>query len=169
MSSDAKAACVDILEALLTAPPAVAPHDEVTERFPNQRALADLLRRAGARSRGEPRKPAAPTPPATPIPAAPAAPPPSEAVASAPVAAPTPRRRKRKTTQYFAVATAARLDRARTALAVGRPGRTTKSGIVEAALTLALDAFEADRGESPLARRLGVAQADGADRPSRSK
>lgn len=146
MGTDAKAATLDILEALLCAPPPQAPAD--VEAFPNQRALARLVRRVAP--------PASPvsspvSPPAKPRPAA--RPLRFEAVAPAPTG---PKRRsgKRKTTQYFAETTAARLDAAKASLAGTAKGRVTKSGIVEAALALALDAFESGGEKSPLAKRL---------------
>ena len=60
---------------------------------------------------------------------------------------------------------AARLDAAQARLRAAEKGRVTKSGLVEAALELALDAFEAEGEQSPLCRRLG--RTPSAGRPSR--
>lgn len=148
MPADAKAATVDILEALLTTTPA-APSDGA-EAFPNQAALARLVRRIpGPAPAQKPEPPRAPCP----APATPAAP-----RAAAP-------RAKRKATHYLSQAAAARLDAAQAHLRAAGQGRVTKSGLVEAALELALDAFEAVGERSPLCRRLG--RTPSAGRPSR--
>ncbi len=138
MGTDAKAATVDILEALLCAPPPKAPND--TEAFPHQRALARLVRRLADAPPSPPRRearPARPQPPA--------------AVPPAPAKRTTA---KRKATHYVAPATALRLDQAKAALSASAASRVTKSAIVEAALTLALDGLEAGGPASPLARCL---------------
>ncbi|WP_300154286.1 hypothetical protein [Solidesulfovibrio sp.] len=133
MGTDAEAATVDILEALLSAPPAESP--AASEAFPDPSCLARLLRPAPAPRPAKPRL--------VPASAAPAPPPAARA------------RAKRKATHYFEETVAARLDAARDALTGRGPGRVTKSGIVEAALALALDAYEAEGQDSPLCRRLG--------------
>ena len=154
MPADAKAATVDILEALLATPPA-APTSGA-EAFPNQAALARLVRRipgpAPARNTEPPRarRPAMAAMAAPAVPAAPRA------------AAP---RAKRKATHYLSQAAAARLDAAQARLRAAGQGRVTKSGLVEAALELALDAFEAVGERSLLCRRLG--RTPSAGRPSR--
>jgi hypothetical protein len=148
MGTDAKAATVDILEALLSGPPAEPP--AASEAFPDPSPLARLLRRVPgpapvprpARSRTAPLAAIAPAVP--------------------PAAKP---RAKRKATHYFEETVAARLDATRDALAGSRPGRVTKSGIVEAALALALDAYEAEGEDSPLCRRLGRTAVAGRIRP----
>lgn len=151
MPADANAATVDILEALLATPPAAPP--EGAEAFPNQAALARLVRRipgpAPARN-PEPSRAPRPAMAAMAVPAAPRA------------AAP---RAKRKATHYLSEDAAARLDAAQERLRAAEKGRVTKSGLVEAALELALDAFEADGEQSPLCRRLG--RTPSAGRPSR--
>jgi hypothetical protein len=148
MPADAKAATVDILEALLATPPA-APTSGA-EAFPNQAALARLVRRIpGPAPARKPEPPRAPRP----APAAQAAP-----RAAAP-------RAKRKATHYLSQDAAVRLDAAQARLRAAEMGRVTKSGLVEAALELALDAFEADGEKSPLCRRLG--RTPSAGRPSR--
>jgi len=144
MPADANAATVDILEALLATPPAGA------EAFPNQAALARLVRRIpGPAPARKPEPPRA----RRPTPAAPAVP-----RAAAP-------RAKRKATHYLSEDAAARLDAAQARLRAAEKGRVTKSGLVEAALELALDAFEAEGEQSPLCRRLG--RTPSAGRPSR--
>ena len=148
MPADAKAATVDILEALLATPPAAPP--EGAEAFPNQAALARLVRRIPGPAPA--RKPE-PTRARRPTPAAPAVP-----RAAAP-------RAKRKATHYLSEDAAARLDAAQARLRAAEKGRVTKSGLVEAALELALDAFEAEGEQSPLCRRLG--RTPSAGRPSR--
>ena len=154
MPADANAATVDILEALLATPPAAPP--EGAEAFPNQAALARLVRRIpGPAPARNPEPPRAPRPAmaAMAAPAVPAAP-----HAAAP-------RAKRKATHYLSEDAAARLDAAQARLRAAEKGRVTKSGLVEAALELALDAFEAEGEQSPLCRRLG--RTPSAGRPSR--
>jgi hypothetical protein len=148
MPADANAATVDILEALLATPPAAPP--EGAEAFPNQAALARLVRRIPGPAPA--RKPE-PTRARRPTPAAPAVP-----RAAAP-------RTKRKATHYLSEDAAARLDAAQARLRAAEKGRVTKSGLVETALELALDAFEAEGEQSPLCRRLG--RTPSAGRPSR--
>ena len=72
-----------------------------------------------------------------------------------------PRQPKRKATHYFEVEAVCRLEAARDALdalarhnAPGQARRISKSAVLEAALTLACDAFEAAGSGSPLACRL---------------
>lgn len=143
MPADAKAATVDILEVLLATPPA-APTSGA-EAFPNQAALARLVRRIPG-----------------PVPAR--KPEPHRARRPA-MAAPAAPRAKRKATHYLSQDAAARLNAAQARLRAAEMGRVTKSGLVEAALELALDAFEADGEKSPLCRRLG--RTPSAGRPSR--
>ena len=155
MPADANAATVDILEALLTTPPAAPP--EGAEAFPNQAALARLVRRIpGPAPARKPEPPRA----RRPAMAAMAMP---EAVPAAPRVAAA--RTKRKATHYLSEDAAARLDAAQARLRAAEKGRVTKSGLVEAALELALDAFEAEGERSPLCRRLG--RTPSAGRPSR--
>ena len=143
--SSAPPAAVDIMDALLRAA------DETP--YPGHEALERLIRRAVA-----------------PSPAPKAAPPPlptSETAPIRPILRPVPpkakRPSKRKATHYIEVEAAVRLDAARTALVemaaasgdAPRAGRRiSKSAILEAALTLACDAFETAGPQSPLARRL---------------
>lgn len=151
MPADANAATVDILEALLATPAAAPPAG--AEAFPNQAALARLVRRIpGPALTRKPEPPRAPRP-AMAAPAVPAAP-----RAAVP-------RAKRKATHYLSEDAAARLDAAQARLRGVEKGRVTKSGLVEAALELALDAFEAEGEKSPLCRRLG--RTPSAGRPSR--
>ena len=138
--SSAPPAAVDIMDALLRAT------NETP--YPGQEALERLIRRA-----------------AVPGPAPTAAPAPTpETAPTRPILRPVPpkakRPAKRKATHYIEVEAAVRLEAARAALAemardnapTGR--RISKSAILEAALTLACDAFEATGSQSPLARRL---------------
>lgn len=142
MAAESASAPVDILDILLAAPPETD--------LPECTELDRLLRRCAAPQ---------------------AAPPP---VASPPSAAPGPvrlepertgggarKKTKIKTTQYLAPDTNARLSRVRDALAAshpagqtGRPGRVSKSRIVDAALRQALEEFEAKGPDSRLARAL---------------
>jgi len=139
----------DIMDALLRA------SDDTP--YPGQQALERLIRRAAA-----PAPAPKPTPQAAPKPA-----PVVEAAAPRqPLRSVPPKTKpkaKRKATHYFEVDAAARLDAARTALAdlaetsgraPRRGRRISKSAILETALILACDAFEAAGQESPLARRL---------------
>ena len=151
MPADAKAATVDILEALLATPPA-APTSGA-EAFPNPAALARLVRRIPGPAPARNTEPPRARRPAMAAPAVPAAP-----RAAAP-------RAKRKATHYLSEDAAARLDAAQARLRAAEKGRVTKSGLVEAALELALDAFEAEGEQSPLCRRLG--RTPSAGRPSR--
>lgn len=146
MRSDTPAASVDILDALLSAPAA----PESGDAFPGLESLERLIRRVAMPPAAKKSEPAAPRPKATPTP-----------LAVVPRSAP-----KRKVTHYIEEVTRARLDRARDALAAltapiigdaeprSKKVRITKSGLVEAALALALDGFEAAGPQSPLARRL---------------
>ncbi|KHK02533.1 hypothetical protein [Desulfovibrio sp. TomC] len=132
-------AATDIMDALLCA-------DDATP-YPGQQALERLIRRAAA-----------------PLPAKPA--PGPESSPAGPTLRPVPakarqRQAKRKATHYFAPEAVGRLESARTALDVlarqsapGQTRRVSKSAVLEAALTLACDAFEAAGPGSPLARRL---------------
>lgn len=146
MRSDTPAASVDILDALLS-----GPTDDI---FPGQEALDRLIRRAVA-------------PPPKSRPAAP------RAVALLRPAPAGPRPAKRKTTHYIDQMVSDRLDQARDTLAAmaARPDgpslhRVTKSALVEAALDLALDAFEAAGRSSPLVRCLQNAKDGGTPPPS---
>ncbi|WP_428565410.1 MAG: hypothetical protein ACP59X_04270 [Solidesulfovibrio sp. DCME] len=140
MATDTKAAAVDILADLLCAPPPKAPSDRDPEAFPHQRALARLVRRLAEPQASPPRRESQPAKP--------------EPLAAVPPAAAKRKAAKRKATHYVAPATALRLDQAKAALSAAAQGRVSKSAIVEAALTLALDGLEAAGGHSPLARRL---------------
>ncbi|MYL81546.1 hypothetical protein GTA51_00130 [Desulfovibrio aerotolerans] len=138
--SSAPPAAVDIMDALLRAT------DETP--YPGHEGLERLIRRAAVPG---------PAPKAAPVPT-------PEAAAIRPILRPVPpkakRPSKRKATHYIEVGAAIRLDAARDALAeMARDSaptarRISKSAILEAALTLACDAFEATGPQSPLARRL---------------
>lgn len=143
--SSAPPAAADIMDALL--------READDTPYPGQQALERLIRRAASPG---------PAPRAVPSPAPKPAP-----VADAPHRAtlrPVPPKAKghakRKATHYFEVTAAARLDAARADLAAmaadaPRTGRRiSKSAILETALILACDAFEAAGQNSPLARRL---------------
>lgn len=163
MRSDTPAA-VDILDALLSpadpTPPAAAGPEAA---FLNLPSLDRLIRQAAA---PPDRKKTVQAPPGPKAPAA--------------LRDVAPRKTpKRKVTHYVEEATRDRLDRARDALAAlaagpadpdaGRPKvRITKSGLVEAALSLALDGFEASGPDSPLARHLRTTRGF-APAPSSSK
>jgi hypothetical protein len=179
MPSDTPAASVDILDALLSGPASLAvaaaasPGPAPGEAFPGLDSLERLIRRAA--SPPPPRKAATPalrprsesfTSPAAPPKDAPATP--LRAVSAPPAVSSMPAGRpaKRKVTHAIAEATCRRLDRARDALEAaarsaapgpGKRPRITKAGLVEAALVLALDGFEAAGPASPLARRLAPA------------
>ena len=142
--SSAPPAAVDIMDALLRAT------DETP--YPGHEALERLIRRAAAPNR--PVK-AAPKPVLAPETA------PAQILRPVPPKAKRPA--KRKTTHYIDLRAAARLDATRDALGAlaaqagdaARTGRRiSKSAILEAALTLACDAFETDGPDSLLARRL---------------
>ncbi len=160
MRSDTPAA-VDILDALLSpadpTPPAAAGPEAA---FLNLPSLDRLIRQA-----------AAPPDRKKTVQAAPRSKAPTALRDVAPRKTP-----KRKVTHYVEEATRDRLDRARDALAAGpadpdagRPKvRITKSGLVEAALSLALDGFEASGPDSPLARHLRTTRGF-APAPSSSK
>ncbi|OLN28449.1 hypothetical protein DVDV_1592 [Desulfovibrio sp. DV] len=132
-------AATDIMDLLLCA-------DDTTP-YPGQQALEQLIRRAAApvpakAARSPALSPAGPT--LLPLPAK-----------------AKPRQPKRKATHYFEAEAVGRLESARTALnALARPNlpgrarRISKSAVLEAALTLACDAFEAAGPDSPLACRL---------------
>lgn len=141
MRSDTPAASVDILDALLSAP--------TDDFFPGQEALNRLIRRAAS-------PPSSISTPAKPLTTRPQR-----------RIAPESRPAKRKTTHYIGAVTSDRLDRARDALAAMAAGpnglplpRITKSALVEAALELALDVFEAAGGKSPLVHCLQTARDD---------
>ena len=132
-------AAVDIMDDLLRA------SDDAP--YPGQQALERLIRRAAA-------PPATPPAGAKPAPAGPSLRPVPARVQKVP---------KRKATHYFTAQAVIRLDAARNALAAlaaqtktapGQARRVSKSAVLEAALTLACDAFETAGPDSPLARRL---------------
>ncbi|EHJ47432.1 hypothetical protein DFW101_1424 [Solidesulfovibrio carbinoliphilus subsp. oakridgensis] len=175
MRSDTPAASVDILDALLSGPaaPAAGSASDPGEAFPGLHSLERLIRRAA--SPPPPRKAATPAPRPQAAPFAAPAPSPGEAPAvplgavSAPPAVATlaaTRPARRKVTHAITETTCHRLDRARDALEAaarsaapgpGKKPRVTKAGLVEAALALALDGFEATGRASPLARHLAPA------------
>jgi hypothetical protein len=133
-------AAVDIMDDLLRA------SDDAP--YPGQQALERLIRRAAAP------RPATPPAVAKPAPAGPGL---------RPVPAKAKKVPKRKATHYFAADAVTRLGDARDALAAlaaqtsaapGQARRVSKSAVLEAALTLACDAFETAGPDSPLARRL---------------
>ena len=139
--SSAPPAAADIMDALLRAA------DDTP--YPGQQALERLIRRAVA-PKAAPQTVLAPN--IAPV---------------QPILRPAPpkgkRPAKRKATHYIEVETVARLDAARDALAalaaqdenVAPAGRRiSKSVILETALLLACDAFDAAGRQSPLARRL---------------
>lgn len=142
--SSAPPAAADIMDALLRA--------TGDTPYPGQEALERLIRRAAA---------PAPAPRQAPKPSQPQADPVRPVLRAVPPKA--PRRPKRKATHYFEVDAFDRLTAARSALvdlaaasrdAAGAGRRVSKSAILEAALILACDAFDAAGQESPLARRL---------------
>lgn len=156
MRSDTPAA-VDILDALLSpadpTPPAAAGPEAA---FLNLPSLDRLIRRAAAPPDRKKTVQAPPRPKA-----------PTALRDVAPRKTP-----KRKVTHYVEEATRDRLDRTKDALAALAAGQTggriTKSGLVEAALSLALDEFEASGPDSPLAKHLRTTRGF-APAPSSSK
>jgi|GEM_PF-3955087 len=135
MPADSPAAPADILDDLLSPP--------VNATFPEQAALARLIRAAAPVSR------------------APAAMPPAARAKRAP-AAPV-RQEKVKTSQYFTAETHARLARAKKRLVRAERhkglGRISQSRIVETAVRRALEEFEADGLASRLGRDLETTDA----------
>uniref|UniRef100_I2Q4P4 Uncharacterized protein n=1 Tax=Desulfovibrio sp. U5L TaxID=596152 RepID=I2Q4P4_9BACT len=182
MRSDTPAASVDILDALLCGPAspaagpaasAASPGPAPEEAFPGLHSLERLIRRAAGPPPPKKAATPAPRPQAAPL-AAPATSPgdapavPLRAVSAPPAVATLAavRPARRKVTHAIAETTCHRLDRARDALEAatrsaapgpGKKPRVTKAGLVEAALALALDGFEATGPASPLARRLAQA------------
>lgn len=150
MPSHTPAVAVDILDVLLSDDPGTA-----GETFPGQEALERLVRRAMFPSPAPTgKRPAARPAAVKPVPA------PNRAAPKRAVP-------KRKVTHYIGQETSQRLDAAKEALTACANTRVTKSGIAEAALTLALNAFETAGAESELAKRFRATPPDGPVRPPR--